>query len=100
MSSEPITLKEYVEALLKKNDEAVRTALASLDKRLDGMNEFRATLADQARDFMPRSEAELRLKALEEKAAKSSGFSGGWVVAVGVAGFLALIVGLFLTLRR
>jgi hypothetical protein len=99
VSSEPITLKEYVLALLRERDEAVRTALASLDKLLDGMNEFRQTLTDQARGFMPRAEAELRLKALEDQGQKRAGFSGGWAVAVVVVGVVSLVVGLILSLR-
>lgn len=100
MSNDPISLKEYMEALLREREEAVRTALASLDRRLDGMNEFRQTLSDQSRNFMLRDEAERRLKTLEDQATKRSGFSGGWVVAVGVVGLVSLVVGFVLTLRH
>ena len=31
-------------------------ALVSMEKRLDGMNEFRDSLADQSREFLPRAE--------------------------------------------
>jgi hypothetical protein len=105
------TLKEYVLALFAEKDRAVVAALASvkesalknerdMEKRFEGVNEFRAQLADQQRTLMPRAEAELRLKNLEEAQAKRAGFSGGWVIAVAVVGFVSLLIGLFLTLRR
>jgi len=40
------------------SDKAIELALHAADKRLDIMNEFRATLSDQARDFARRSELE------------------------------------------
>lgn len=100
MTDESVSLKEHIEALLREREEAVRTALAALDRRLDGMNEFRETLSDQSRRFMLREDAERRLKTLEDQATKRSGFSGGWVVAVGVVGLVSLVVGFILTLRH
>jgi len=40
------------------SDRAVELALQAADKRLDIMNEFRATLSDQARDFARRTDLE------------------------------------------
>lgn len=92
MTDDAVSLKEHIEALLREKDEAVKTALAALDRRLDGMNEFRQTLSDQTREFMPRTDAERRLKALEDLVTKKAGFSGGWAMAVGVVGLIALVV--------
>jgi len=47
-------------------DRSVNVALMSLDRRLDGMNEFRASLRDQTAQFADRKELDLRLKPLEE----------------------------------
>ncbi len=90
---------------------AVIKAEAASEKRFDAVNEFRATLADQQRTLMPRSEAEVRLNSMAEKMdslAKSltirldaivadvieiratrKGFGEGWGVVVGA---LSLIV--------
>src|SRR6478752_7363989 len=83
------TLKEYLEALIAAHgmadrdrfdaqEKAVNAALAAAEravtkaeiaaeKRFDSVNEFRAQLADQARDFMPRKEFEVQLGALSAR---------------------------------
>jgi hypothetical protein len=83
------TLKAYIERILAESDQryqqrfdaseqAVNAALAAAEKavgkaetaaekRFDAVNEFRGQLSDQARDFMPRKEAELQLGALQER---------------------------------
>jgi hypothetical protein len=45
-------------AALTASKEAISKAEAAVEKRLDGMNEFRGQLADQAATLMPRSESE------------------------------------------
>lgn len=57
--------KTAVDAALSAAKEAVQKAEGASEKRFEGVNEFRATLADQQRTLMPRSEAELRMRALE-----------------------------------
>lgn len=70
-----ITLREFldlrIEALqtyLNTKIEAAETARgiaqATLEKRLEGMNEFRDTLRDQASRFVTRDELGLQLKAI------------------------------------
>ena len=50
----------YVERLLEEKftarDRALSVALTAMDRRLDGMNEFRDALRDQASRFLPREE--------------------------------------------
>lgn len=85
-------------------DRAVVKAEAATEKRFESVNEFRATLSDQQRTFMPRSESDaiikaldVRLQRMEELArvgqAERAGIQGGWGYAVGVAGFVALLAG-------
>lgn len=64
-----------VQAALISAEKAVAKAENSSDKRFDGVNEFRQTLADQAKefaertkDFMSRSEADAKITAIIEKA--------------------------------
>lgn len=52
---------------LTEQKEALRTAMAASDKRLDGMNEFRQQLTEQAAMFMPRGEAGVALQALSDR---------------------------------
>jgi len=49
-------LEDLMDARLKAMDEAVKLAKTSMERRLDGMNEFRATLKDQASGFVTRTE--------------------------------------------
>lgn len=46
---------------------ALDKAEAAADKRFESVNEFRAQLSDQARSFMPRTEAEVRWTALHDR---------------------------------
>ena len=54
-----------VDAALSAAKEAVLKAEGASEKRFEGVNEFRQTLADQQRTLMPRAEAELRMASLE-----------------------------------
>lgn len=59
--------KEAVAAALSAADRAVLKAEIAAEKRFDGVNEFRQTLADQQRTLMPRSEVEVINKAMTDK---------------------------------
>jgi hypothetical protein len=59
--------KEAVAAALLAADRAVSKADLANEKRFDSVNKFRATLADQASQLMPRIEAEARISNLAEK---------------------------------
>jgi len=97
---------KQVAAAFNASSRAIEKAEIANEKRLDGMNEFRSTLSDQARDLMPRAETEALVHAIEEKlvlltkqmdrmagerggTAQTIGFSVG---AVGVLIALAAIV--------
>jgi hypothetical protein len=73
-----ISLKEYFLSLLKERkdefenrfiamDRAIGIATTSLDKRLDGMNEFRATLKDQGNTFVTKAEYQGRYDELSKQ---------------------------------
>jgi hypothetical protein len=59
--------KEAVQTALVAAEKATTKAEVAADKRFEGVNEFRAQLADQAATLMPRVEAEQRISALAEK---------------------------------
>ena len=61
------SLKEYFEAKLYAQNKAVQKAETAMDTRLQGMNEFRQSLADQSATMMPRSEYTVQQASLTEK---------------------------------
>ena len=75
-NSETAALKELLLSMMRDRDEAVRTAVASLDRRLSEMNEFRAALQDQTRSYITREEhtvLERSIKRIEEAQANMQG---------------------------
>jgi hypothetical protein len=112
---ETVSLREYVDTRFAAQESAVQAALASAEKavvkaesaaerRFDSVNEFRATLADQARLLMPRAEAESAMKSLTEKLDalqmrvnarddRGRGMGDIWGYIVGAVGILALVIG-------
>jgi len=115
------TLYTHFSALLAAQEKAVNIAHNAADKaqakadtasekRFEGVNEFRQSLADYQRTLMPRSEAESRLKSIEDKVVsieklmlenqgKGEGRHASWGYVVGGIGVLALIVDLMLRFK-
>jgi len=54
-----VPLKEHIETRLSSAEKAIAAAKCDLEKRLDGMNEFRQTLSDQATHFITRGEHDM-----------------------------------------
>jgi hypothetical protein len=102
-----VSLKEHLESQIKWVDrhfasqiitiqEKTRDAKEQIDKRLEGMNEFRDTLKDQAGRLATRSEVDAamtghdqRIKMLELRDARIAGMAA--VVALLVSGAVAFI---------
>ena len=60
-----VTLRDFILSLLADRDREVAAALASLNARLDSINEFRAQLNDQAKTFATRDQiADLNMRLL------------------------------------
>lgn len=65
MSTEEVaSLKELIFSKLSDHEKALEIARKNMEKRLDGMNEFRDALKDQAVTFMTREYYEARHKDL------------------------------------
>lgn len=112
-----VTLREYIDvrfeaaensvaAALSAADRAVAKAEAASERRFDSVNEFRSTLADQARLLMPRSETEQALHAINDKLDtlsarlnqrddRGSGRGEIWAYLTGAVGIFALVVSIF-----
>ncbi len=60
-------MDEKTSLALTSSEKAVTKAEAATEKRFEGVNEFRAALADQAGLMFPRKEAEARFLEMEKK---------------------------------
>jgi hypothetical protein len=89
-----------VNRALATADKANEKGDNAIEKRFEGVNEFRKTLSDQAATFMPRSEVETLVKAIDEKiddlrGTRRTGFASVGAIVVGgvvVLGVLANII--------
>ena len=106
-----VTLKEYVEARLESIEKAAEVAYRAMEKRLEGMNEFRGQIKDQASTFITKVEFKAYLdkidgdirvlrefkSALEGKASQSSVnvalLLSGIGILIALAGLLIKISG-------
>ena len=59
-----VTLRELLEARLEATEKALGLARVELERRLEGMNEFREQLRDQAARFITRDEFDMRMDAM------------------------------------
>ena len=59
-------LKEYFDTKITALEKAIEQARISMEKRLDGMNEFRDTLKDQAARMPTRVEMNTEIEKLEK----------------------------------
>lgn len=98
-------MKESTTTALAAAQRAVEKAESAVEKRLEGMNEFRGSLADQARLLMPRAEADSRMAQLAEQLknlasrvdrqeGRGSGLNAGWGYLVGAVGLLGGLMAL------
>lgn len=95
-----------VDAALNAAKEAVLKAEGAAEKRFEGVNEFRQTLADQQRTLIPRTEAEQRMAELARriqeletanatKSAETEGSKNLWGYIVGALGAAAILYSMF-----
>ena len=88
-------LREYTDTRFRSQEEATERARASMEKRLDGMNEFRNTLKDQGATFITKTEhaawcdrvskLELSKATLEGKADQKSVTNAIIIALIGLA---------------
>ena len=108
-----VSLKEYFSsqlcALRKQYDERFRVlelstkeAKADMDKRLEGMNEFRQQLKDQSATFIARPEHEAVLKEIQglresraELAGKADQSQVLWSLIMSVVGIVIGVIAVF-----
>ncbi len=95
-----VSLREHVEARLDAMREAIDLARVGVDQRLEGMNQFREQLREQATHFVGRSEFEASMKTVESelralrefRTAHEAKASQASVILVGAISLLGLIL--------
>lgn len=106
-----IAQEKAVNAALQAAQQAVTKAEIAAEKRFDNVNEFRGQLADQAANLMPRNEATVLFKSLDERVNKlesgrdivsgrSRGLADGWGYIVGAIGAIAAVVAIILAFNN
>jgi hypothetical protein len=93
--------EKNTQAALVAAKEAVLKAETAAERRFEAVNEFRGQLADQAATFMPRAEAEQRLRSLAEKlddlkGSSRAGASSLYGYLVAAAGVIFAVVSIVL----
>ena len=61
-----VSLKQYFDLCLKDQSKAIDLARDGMEKRLEGMNEFREQLNRQAASFVTRQELDAKLESIEK----------------------------------
>lgn len=103
--------REMTALALTASDRAVTKAETATEKRFDAVNEFRATLSDQARNLMPRAETELQFKSINADIALmkeqflaqrgvNTGLHQGWIIFIGALGAAGTIFGIISFLHK
>jgi hypothetical protein len=95
---------------LTAQEKAVLKAEAATERRFEGVNEFRQTLADQQQTFIGRSEADARFTSMEEKLSivigqvsnadgRRTGADSLRTLIFGLLGAAGVLVAIFFALR-
>jgi hypothetical protein len=93
------------EALAIAQKEAILKAEASIERRLEQVNEFRAQQGDMVRNLIPRAEADARFHALDSKIeaaitrldkneGQGAGVKNSWLILVAAIAAIGVLVGL------
>jgi hypothetical protein len=111
LREQAVQVEKAIDAKFCALEKSTQIIAASLEKRLDGMNEFRDTLRDQAGRFFTRDEHEayikvvdVDLRSLRESRARIEGSAthGSVMIASGVAvlGLMLAAIGIVMDLIR
>lgn len=87
------------------NERELNTFVIAFDKRMDSMNEFRSSLSDQARTFIPRAESEIMFNTLSsrmvilekqfnEQRGRNYGLGLGWSILLALFGVAGTLFGI------
>lgn len=89
-----------VEAALTSAKEAVLKAEVASEKRFESINEFRATLSDQAQQFASQEKVNDLVSRFDRLEGRTTGLDAGWAKLLGAAVFAAAIVAIVAWLMK
>jgi hypothetical protein len=92
------SLQTMVLQMFKDRDDARRESVASMEKRLDGMNEFRETLSEQARTYVTRPEHEQLTMQVSELRSGQIALQSKLTTAAGIVAVLVTLLSIAATL--
>ncbi len=104
-------LETALRAALAASEKAINKAEIATERRFESVNEFRASLSDQAANFITRSESEAatarnseRIQELMDRINRSEGRGAGvgvgWAYLAAGIGVIALVITVILALSR
>lgn len=93
--SETISLKKHLNQRFKDIKDAIRVASAAMDKRLDGMNEFRNQLNDQTKSFVTKESVDERFTSMQSKIDALQKFNN---IALGAFLIIQIMIGIALAI--
>jgi hypothetical protein len=102
--------KEAVAAALLAADRAVTKAELASEKRFESVNEFRGALSDQTSKLIPRTEADQRFSAMEDKInlnterlermeGRGAGLGSAWQIILGIIAIIGTIAAVVYTVH-
>jgi hypothetical protein len=106
-SSEYVSLRDYIDVRFTALEKATEQARELMEKRLDGMNEFRDTLRDQGTSFLTKAEYSIFKETVEkdlrilrewrsELTGKASQQSVNILMLISVGGFIMSVISFIL----
>ncbi|MDP2622171.1 MAG: hypothetical protein Q8P46_18685 [Hyphomicrobiales bacterium] len=94
-------LDRHFASQIRKIDDDTSKAASQIDKRLEGMNEFRDTLKDQAGNFSTKDEVRLQINSLNEKVRMlelgKANTDGKTLIVSGLIAFIASALVVFIS---
>ena len=92
-----VTLRDYIDTRICAVNEATRIAHSSMEKRLEGMNEFRSALKDQSSTFISRAEHDKVLEDIRELRESRAELAGKASQSAVIGSYILAVLGLLVS---
>jgi len=89
-----------VQAALSAAEKAVNKAEVNASNWRENANEWRAAMSDRERNFAPIQRLEALEHRVDVKEGTGAGLKQGWGLLVGIAGFILVLISIFMALKR